>query len=258
MIRDFQLAKTGDRASIEVLGTEHLAQVLALQDETRSALPEAQKMFVLPQTSAYFTRLLERKNGLMVGVRAKGQMVAQMAMMGPLTLEDAIARNAITRNEIPFHHAENFDLVVIAKSMAVHPDWRGNELSQHMLAAALDQPIARMADHVFAQISVDNARSWELFLRHSFGIVAAAVDPSDQRPRFVLQRPVLGFALHDIPSIDNLDPASDFTAIMRLTGREALIGQLDEGGLNFRLAFHADKNTAAAWSEDEAELVNQR
>lgn len=254
MTREFNLAKSEERASIVVLGIEHLAQVLALQDETRSALPEAQKMFVLPQSAEYFSRLLERRNGLMIGVRVKGQLVAQMALMGPMTLEDCVSRNAVTRNEIPFHHAEASDLVVIAKSMAVHPDWRGNELSQHMLEAALDEPIARTADHVLAQISVDNVRSWELFLRHGFGIVAAAIDPTDQKPRFILQKPALGLAIHEMSSIDNLDPSSDFAAIMRLTGREALMGKLDENGNNFRLAFYADKNSAGAWSE-EAEAV---
>jgi ribosomal protein S18 acetylase RimI-like enzyme len=252
MSRDFKLAKNGDDANIVVLGIEHLAQVLALQDATRSALPDAQKMFVLPQSPEYFARLLDKRNGLMVGVRVKGQLIAQMAVMGPMTLEDAVTRNAITRNEIPFHHTEAADLVVIAKSMAVHPDWRGNELSQHMLEAALDQPIARTADHVFAQISVDNVRSWELFLRHGFGIVAAAVDPSDQKPRFILQKPALGFSLHDVASMDNLDATTDFAAIMRLTGREALIGKFEEGDLSFHLAFHADNQTAAGWSESEA------
>ena len=258
MTREFNLPKSDEMATIVVLGIEHLAQVLALQDETRSALPEAQKMFVLPQSAEYFARLLERRNGLMVGVRVKGQLVAQMALMGPLTLEDAIMRNAITRNEVPFHHAESSDLVVIAKSMAVHPAWRGNELSQHMLEAAIDQPVARTADHVFAQISVDNVRSWEIFLRHDFGIVAAAIDPIDHKPRFILQKPALGMTLHETASIGNLDPSADFAAILRLTGREALIGKLDENGLNFRLAFHADRNNAGAWSENEAVVINQR
>lgn len=257
MTREFKLVKSDDVASIAVLGVEHLAQVLALQDETRSALPEAQKMFVLPQSSEYFARLLERRNGLMIGVRVKGQLVAQMALMGPLTLDDAIDRNAVTRNDVPFHHADVSELIVVAKSMAVHPDWRGNELSQHMLEAALDQPIARTADHVFAQISVDNVRSWELFLKRGFGVVAAAVDPTDQKPRFILQKPALGLALHEAPSIDSLDPSSDFAAIMRLTGREALVGKLDENGLSFRLAFHANKNKAGAWSDDADRAVNQ-
>ena len=251
MTRQFTLAKTDEAASIVVLGVEHLAQVLALQDETRAALPEAQKMFIIPQTAEYFVRLLERRSGLMVGVRVKGQLVAQMAVMGPMTLDDAMNRNAITRNDVPFHHARPSDLIVIAKSMAVHPDWRGNELSQRMLEAALEQPIARTADHVFAQISADNGRSWELFLRHGFGIVAAAVDPIDQKPRFIVQKPALGFALHEIASVDGLAPTSDFAAIMRLTGREALIGRIDEFDVN-GLAFHADKNNAGAWSEAEA------
>jgi ribosomal protein S18 acetylase RimI-like enzyme len=258
MIREFTLPRTGDTGHIEVLGVEHLAQVLALQDETRSALPAAQKMFVLPQSTEYFSRLLERRNGLMIGIRVKGQLVSQMAMMGPLTLEDAMAQGAVTRNEVPFHHAETFDLIVVAKSMAVHPDWRGNELSQHMLEAALDQPFARTADHVFAQISVDNVHSWELFLRHGFGIVAAAIDSSDSKPRFVLQKPALGFALRPAASLDNIDSSADFAAIMRLTGREALIGQLDDSGNSPQLAFHAGSDTAAAWVEDSNGLAQKK
>lgn len=255
IVRTFTLTKTDDDASIEVLGPEHIVQVLSLQDETRNALPPDHKMFVLPQSVDYFTALLSKKNGILIGVRSKGQLVAQIALMGPMTLEDAIARNAITRNEIPFHHAENSDMVVIAKSMAVHPGWRGNELSQRLLEAALNHPNARTADHVFAQISVDNARSWELFLRHEFGIVAAAIDPTDQKPRFILQKAALGLALHPEASIDNLDPSADFATIMRATGREALVGQLDENGLSFRLAFHASQNSAAAWSDNDAEIA---
>jgi ribosomal protein S18 acetylase RimI-like enzyme len=251
MVRAFHLFRTGDEAKIEVLGIEHLAQVLALQDETRFALPEAQKMFILPQSVEYFARFLERRNGLMVGVRVLGQLVAQMVMMGPLTLEDAITRNAITRNDVPFHHAENADLVVIAKSMAVHPKWRGNELSRHMLQAALEQPLARMADHVFAQISADNSHSWELFLDLGFGIVAAAVDPSDQKPRFILQKPVLGFSLHPVTSVDDIEPLANFSSIVRLTGIEAMIGQRDAAASDVRLAFSAAQTAAAAWSEGE-------
>lgn len=250
-MREFTLPKNNDIATIEVLGIKHLAQVLGLQDETRAALPEGQKMFVLPQSVEYFARLLERINGYMIGVRVRGQLVAQMAMMGSVTLDDAIARNTITRNEVHFHHALLSDVVVVAKSMAVHPDWRGNELSQHMLEAALEQPAARMADHVFAQISVDNVRSWELFLKQGFGIVAGAVDVTDQKPRFVLQKPALDFALHERPGADNLDPTVDFTTIMQVTRREALIGQVDEDGPGMKLAFHALKGAAMAWTEDE-------
>jgi len=99
-------------------------------------------------------------------------------------------------------------------------------------------------------------RSWELFLRHGFGIVAAAVDPLDQQPRFVLQKPALGLALHPMASAEGIDPSADFSTIMRLTGREALVGQMDDNkALSFKLAFHAGCDTAAAWVDEASEIA---
>lgn len=239
------LTKTGGTAMPEVLGPQNLSEVLALQDEVRAALPEGQKMFVLPQAPDYFEKFLARKNGLMVGMRSEGKLVAQIALMGPLTLEEAIDKNAITRNEVAFHHASLSESVVVAKSMAVHPSRNGNGLSQHLLQAALGQPLARVADHVFAQVSVDNTRSWSLFLRNGFGIVAAALDPQDKNPRFILQKPALGFAVHAMPSIDDSDPVADFSSIIRLTRHEALIGRPDAAGA--KLAFYASSEAAASW-----------
>jgi hypothetical protein len=246
MLKEFKLRKAGTTASVEILGPEHLAQVLALQDDTRHGLPDAQKMFVLPQQPDYFEAPLKRQNGMMIGIRVNGQMVAQMVLMGHQSLDEAVDKQRVTRNDISFYHAKTSDLTVIAKSMAVHPLWRGNDLSQNLLECIMELPLVRAADHIFAQISVDNVRSWELFLRHGFGIVAAAIDPSDKKPRFIVQRPALGFAFHHTPSVDNMDPVADFAAIMRLTQGEALIGRLDEGDV-FKLSFYADAESAAAW-----------
>ena len=247
-IKELKLAKANVNATVEVLSVEHLAQVLALQDETRAALPETQKMFVLPQPPEYFRGLLSGDTGVMIGVRVRGQLVAQMALMGPIQLCDAIQRNAITRNHITLHHAGPFESVVIAKSMTVHPAWRGNELSAIMLESVLSLPIARTADHVFAQISAENIRSWDIFLRHGFGIVAAAIDPVDNNPRFIMQKPALGFVLHETAGAYDIDHVSDFAAIVRLTEREALIGRLDDG-VAFRLAFFASTEHAASWTD---------
>jgi GNAT superfamily N-acetyltransferase len=253
-MRELKLSKAGETATVEILKPTHLAQVLALQDATRAALSEAQKMFVLPQPNAYFEKLLGRQQGCMIGVWAKGQLIAQMVMMGAVTLDDAVARNLFTKNDVAFHHAEPTDLVVAAKSMAVHPDWRGNELSQFMLESALDLPFVRAADHVFAQMSVENLRSWDLFLREGFGVVAAALDAGDHKPRFIMQKPALGFAFYEQSSVDGVDALSNFSAIMRLCGREALIGCPDETHKG-KLAFFASGDTAATWREPE-ELVS--
>jgi RNase P protein component len=251
MIREYKLPKANETAVIEILEPHHLSQVLELQDATRAALPAEQKMFVLPRKPDYFEKLLARKNGFMVGISVKKKLAAQIAVMGALTLEEAITRNAITRNEISFHHAETTDLVVVAKSMAVHPVWRGHELSQQILQTMLDIPAVRAADHVFAQMSAENARSWELFLRHGFGIVAASIDPIDLKPRFILQKPALRFSFYPAPSIEAVDPAADFTSIMRLTGHEALIGQIDRVESS-KLSFFASSDMAAAWTDEPA------
>ena len=251
MIKQFTLPKSGAIATIRTLDLNDLAHVISLQDATRDALPEAQKMFVLPQSSAYFEQLLSHHNGIMIGVFAGDTLVGQMAVMGPLTLGKAIEQQKLTRNEVHFHHAADTDSIVLAKSMTVHPNWRGNEISQQMLTSMMDLPFVRATDHIFAQISVDNVRSWELFLHQGFGIVAAVIDPQDHKARFIVQKPSLGFALHAEQSADDVDPGADFAAIMRLTQREALVGMLDEG-IAFKLAFYAGINSAAAWYDTPA------
>jgi GNAT superfamily N-acetyltransferase len=215
-------------------------------------------MFVLPQPAGYFEKFLAGQGGTIIGFRAEGNLVGQIVLMGPMTLEEAIDKNAITRSEVTFHHANPSEPVVIAKSMAVHPDWQGNGLSQHLLQTALAQPMARAADHVFAQVSAGNMRSWELFLRNGFGIVAAGLDPGDGQPRFVLQKPASGFALYPMASADDVDPVKDFSSIMRLTQREGLIGRpeaMTMGPIS-GLAFYAHAEGAASWSDKTAVTGN--
>ncbi len=248
MFNQFQLPKTGETAVIEVLNTTHRAQVLALHEQTRAALSAEQKMFVLPQAPDYFDKFLSHKSGVILGVMANGKLIAQLVIMGPMSLEDIIGKRAITRNDVAYHHVGALDHIVAIKSMAVHPEFRGNELSQHILAAALELPLVRDADHAFAQISVDNARSWELFLKNNFSIVGAAIDPGDQKPRFILQKPAESFSLDMSPAADDVDPVKDFPAIARLTQDAGLIGRIDgDASANgLRLAFSATAEVSSA------------
>lgn len=248
MIKTVILQKSKMPALISLLTLADLPDVLMLQEETRSALPEAQKMFVLPQSEKYFAELLGQANGLMMGIRSEGRLVAQMALKGAMTLDEAVQTNTITRNNVYFHHAEDNESVIVAKSMAVHPEWRGNELSALMLDYAMALPTVRSSDHVFAQISVDNIRSWDLFLKHGFGIIAAAVDPVDQKARFIVQKPAMGYDVHQRASARDLCATSDFSAIMRLTSREALIG-FSERNEDFKLSFFASTSQAATWHD---------
>ncbi len=245
--------QTSAKAVAEALEPRHLSEVLTLQNAVRAALPDDQKQFVLPQPDSYFENLLARRNGSMVGLRKNGELVAQIVLMGPMPLEQAIDRNVITRSDVTFHHAASSESVVIAKSMAVHPTYQRNGLAQQLLQAVLAQPVARLADHVFAQISVENTRSWELFLRNGFGVVAAALDPQDGHPRFVLQKPALGFALHEMASMPDADPIQDFSSIMRMTQGDAYVGRFDIEG---SLAFNAPAEAATSWYDKPAVAGN--
>jgi ribosomal protein S18 acetylase RimI-like enzyme len=250
MVDPFILPKTGEVARIERLTPEHMAQVLALHEETRAALTEEQKMFLLPQEASYFEKFLTKKSGVMLGIFAGDRLVAQIVLMGPLSVDEVIGKHAITRNDVTFHHVGAMDSIVAIKSMTVSPSYRGNELSQHMLTAALEQPITLQADQVFAQISVENTRSWELFLRNGFGVVAAGIDPGDQKPRFILQKPAGEFTYDMAPSADDVHPLEDFSAIIRLTEREALVGRIDEAvesAEGLRLAFSGSAELSASY-----------
>jgi hypothetical protein len=235
-MKQYTLPKTGGVARISILEDTDLPDVLALQEATRDALPADKKMFILPQSTTYFQNLLTRQNGLMIGIRSEGKLIAQMALMGPMELREAIALRAITSNDIVFHHAALTDSVVIFKSMTSHPEWRGNDLANSLMVFALDLPFTQVAAHVFAQISVGNKRSWDVFARHGFGIVAAAYDPKDNQPRFVFQKPAFGFDFSDAVIVDEVNPQDDFPAIVNLTQREALIAVPEEGSTD-RLAF---------------------
>ena len=227
-MKEFTLPKTGGSARINILDGADLPDVMALQEATRAALPADKKRFILPQGTAYFQNLLTRLTGMMIGIRAEGKLVAQLALMGPLTLREAIAMQAITHNDVPFHHAALNDSVIVIKSMASHPEWRGNDLAKNMVSFAMEMPLAQVSDHVFAQISVGNKRSWDVFARQKFGIVAAAYDPDDRLPRFIFQKPSFGFDFAPTIIADEADPLGDFQAIIALTQREGLVGVYDE------------------------------
>lgn len=235
-MKEFTLPKTGGTARIDILDGSDLPEVLALQEATRASLPADKKRFVLPQSAAYFQNLLARTTGLLIGIRAENKLVAQMALMGPIPLREAMALRLITRNDVPFHHASLSDNVIICKSLSSLPDWRGNDLAKNLLSFALDLPLTRICDHVFTQISVGNKRSWDVFARQHFGIVSAAFDPDDGLPRFILQKPAFGFDFAPEIIADEADPIIDFPAIVALTQREALVGIYDKDSAE-KLAF---------------------
>jgi GNAT superfamily N-acetyltransferase len=235
-MKEYTLPRTGGMARIGILDGDDLSAVLALQEATRAALPADKKMFILPQGTAYFQNFLTRQTGMMIGIRTEGILIGQMALMGPMDLREAIALRCITPNDVAFHHAALTDSVVIFKSLAAHPDWRGNDIAKALVEFALELPLTRVTDHVFARISVGNKRSWDVFARHGLGIVVAEYDQKDSQPRFIFQKPSFGFDFAPAIIADEVDPKEDFQAIVNLTQREGLVGVYEEGS-HEKLAF---------------------
>jgi hypothetical protein len=227
-MKEFTLQKAGGLARIDILDAADLRDVIALHDLARAVLPPDKKTFILPQGAAFFQNLLTRMTGLMVGVRTENKLIAHMALMGPMPLRDAIFLKIITPNDVPFHHASLNDTVIVFKSMVIDPDWRGNDLSNNLVRFATELPFAQVCDHVFSQISVGDKRCWDVFARQKFGIVSAAYDPEDGAPRFIFQKPAFGFDFAPQIIADEVDPVTDFPAIVALTQRESLIGVYDE------------------------------
>jgi hypothetical protein len=235
-MKEFILPKTCGAAKIDILNEADLEDVLALHEAARADLPADKKRYILPQSTTYFQNALMRMTGLVIGIRAEGKLVGQMVLMGPLTLSEAIVMRLITHNDVPFHHASLNDTVVVYKSLASLPGWRGNDIAKNLVQFANELPFTQVCDHAFAQISVGNKRSWDSFARQNFGIVAAAYDPDDGLPRFIFQKPSFGFDFAPQTAADEVDPTLDFPAIVALTQRQALIGVYERDS-NDKLAF---------------------
>jgi len=58
--------------------------------------------------------------------------------------------------------------------------------------------------------------------------------------------------MHPMSTAGCMNPQTDFSAIMRMTQREALIGQFDTTQAS-KLAFFASADMAAAWHDDSIE-----
>jgi hypothetical protein len=235
--------------ALEILKPASSRELLTLQKNARDIL------YSEPYSAAAFDKFLTRENGLMIGLREAGELIAQVTLFGPILFEEANDKNLITHNDVLFHHAQPSELVIVLKSMMIRSAGRENEIARKLLPAALAQPMSRVVDHIFAQTSAEIAEDWLSFLHNGFGVVAAAVDSNGHQPRFILQKPALGFSLYPEASEENIDPVKDFTDIMRLTRQDALVGQCDLL-LESKLALHARTEAAASWYDHPSQAAN--
>ena len=237
---EYTLPTTGGTAQFDILDAPVLSDILALQEAARAALPAEARALFQPLGTAFFQNLLTRQTGLMIGIRKDNKLIAQMGLVGPMELREAVALHIITDNDIVFSHAALTDSVIIFKGLSTHPSWRSDDLEKSLVSYALGLPFCQVIGHVFAQAPVGDKSHWNAFATQGFGIVAAAYDAKDSRSRFIFQKPAFGFDFSPAIIADDVDPVLDFPAIINLTQREALVGIYEEGSTT-RLAFFRNR-----------------
>jgi hypothetical protein len=233
--------RAGGSAFIDQLGASDLPEVLALQDAAYASLSLTLKSATRFQSTAYFQNLLTRQTGVMVGVRTEGKLIAQLCLLGPMDVSEAIALHVVTDNDVPFSHAALTDSVIVFKDMSVHPHWRDTNLEASLVAYALELPMCRIANHIFTQVFAEDKKSHDTYALQGFGLVAAAEDLKSRQPTFIFQKPIFGFDFSPTIIVDDVDPILDFSAIVNLTQRDALVG-LYEKGSNDRLEFFRNRD----------------
>ncbi len=243
-MKEFTLSKTGGTAKIDILRDSDMDQVWALHGAVRASLPESQRDALLPQSETYYRNLLTHTTGLMVGVRVDSALAAMMALTEPMALREAIGLHMLGASGVFFHHASLDDMVSVFDAPLTNPVWSDGNLEKNLLSFAVWLPYAQSADHVFAQVPAGLTLGWGPLMRQKFGVVAAANDPENDVPQFILQKPSFGFDLEPCPMADEVDPVSDFSAIARLTQKQALIGVLESEGAA-RLSFMRNREEAS-------------
>ena len=217
------LSKYNQTATVETLAPKHLDEILLLQQTIIDALPENQKRFMIERRPNYFSRFLNKIDGQMLGIFLGNRLISQGVVMSDITLGEAKEQNAITKNDIIFHYALDTDTISVIKSVGVHPEFRGNNLAQRILDAAYSLSAVKNSQHIFAQISADNHKSLEIFLRNKFFVISAHNDPTDLRTRYVLQRSKAKIKMVTPAKFKNID-FTNISLVNELTQRQLLIG----------------------------------
>lgn len=149
--------------TIALLPEEFLASVIALQDSIYQEMPIRQKKFILPK-SLETVRDQINAGGKIIGILHDQKLIAQSMMANPTSANDPLAELC----DLPF--GSDPAEATILQSVIVHPDYRGNNLMNKMIAAWIDLAAATGKKHLFARVHIDNNASLAVFLQEGLKV----------------------------------------------------------------------------------------
>jgi hypothetical protein len=171
IIKTDSLKKSGEQFALVSLSIRNIDAILALQDIIFDNLPEKQQSFILRKSREFFEGHLAAGN-IVLGIVHNGQLVAQSVIVNP-------TENNPKTGMVDMALDAKLDKVTIIQGVAVHPDYRGNNLHLAMIGAWHDIAREQKRTHILGEVAVDNHYSWSNALKEGRQIHSIGVDPSD-------------------------------------------------------------------------------
>lgn len=171
---------------MEPLNQENLAAIVKLQATVFDNLRPEQKNFIIPKSmDQFYDRMTSL--GKMFGIFNKKESGKKLIAYSTLALPNElwpVADMLIKVSDLP---CKPTSLSVIQNSV-VHPHYRDNGIHTKLVAAQLELCAKIGRDNAMAEVAVSNPASLKGFLKMSFSVVCASVDPDDGCQLFFLHR----------------------------------------------------------------------
>ncbi|MDE2336820.1 MAG: GNAT family N-acetyltransferase [Alphaproteobacteria bacterium] len=172
-----RLKKNGATCHLAALDAGHIGQILALEDAAFKVLGADERHYLLRKDAAFFARHFAAGGTVLgiVAVSADGsaQLVAQSIVINPTAARPETGMTDMAVAVAP-------EKLTVLEGVIVDPAWRGNGLMDAMVMHWLAQAGKNGRTHALAEVAVENAYSWSVFLKEGLHIESLGVDPADQ------------------------------------------------------------------------------
>ncbi len=165
------LKKSGGQFALVALTAAHLEQILALQETAFKSLGTDEQHYLLQKDADFFARHFAH-GGAVIGVVADGRLVAQSIVLNPTAAHPA---HGMTDMKI----AARPQSLTVLEGVIVDPAYRGNKLMDVMVRHWLLQAEKNGRTEALAEVAVENAFSWSVFLKEGLHIESLGTDPAD-------------------------------------------------------------------------------
>jgi len=171
VLKTGSLPKTGGEFSLVALSTQHIDQILALQDSAFDALSEKEQAFLIKKGRDFFENHFAEGN-IVLGIVHDNKLIAQSIILHPTEEHPKTGM-------VDMKLETSVDKVSVIQGVIVDTDYRGNRLMTLMIDAWLDIAQKQGRTHAIAEVVVDNFYSWSVFMKEGLRIDSMGTDPAD-------------------------------------------------------------------------------